>query len=272
MRLWLIDLDSESERAPGLAGVLSSREVARGARFRNPLHGSRYLRARGHLRRLLAAETGKEPAELVLRAGTEGKPFLSDGPSFNVSHSGRWLLVGICAAGRLGVDIEVDDPVPEGAAIARTYFTEGERAALDREGPEAFLRLWTRKEAMVKALGGGLSVPLDAFSVSAGATSGQALLELGLDGERLEDWSVVSVPLREGLHAAIAMDRPLCQLRIDLADDACGPARASGSPTDAPPADLPKHHSLDVTLPQRSLPTDARRTAPRATSDMRFPR
>ena len=265
LRLWLLDLDREPAPADARDPATSG-ERARSARFRRPRDGRRFLRRRAFLRKLLGAETGVAPHELMLATGPGGKPFLPGGPSFSTSHSDRWLLVGLCATGRLGVDLEVDVPVDEAPEIARAHFTERERAALEDEDPDAFLRLWTRKEALIKALGGGLSIPLDAFSVRAGRASGQALLEIDLPGERAENWHVASIPAGPGLHAAIAMDVPRpCVRFVTPTTAACA---ASERPGAAGPAPGARH----ATEPSTTLSIGVRRSASRATNNARLPR
>ncbi len=112
---------------------------------------------------------------LVFSYSAAGKPFLQradggSGPHFNVSHSGEMALVAFCADVELGIDVELVRDIADTESIVRKFFC-AEEVAQWMELPahlrrKAFYDCWTRKEAVVKALGGGLFVPLDAFQVS----------------------------------------------------------------------------------------------------------
>lgn len=179
LQLWLMNLDDPPWPSATLWEVLDASERERAARFHFERHRSRFAHGRGLLRHLLAHATGGDPAGLRLVAGPQGKPRLAgkthEPPptplvDFNLSHSDAWALLGLSDGSAVGVDIEVPRPVPELREIAERNFAPSERAALlalpERRQAEAFLACWTRKEAFVKALGGGLSVALDSFEVS----------------------------------------------------------------------------------------------------------
>jgi 4'-phosphopantetheinyl transferase len=167
----------------------------------------------------LGAWTGRSPASLVFETGPQGKPALPGGPAFNVSHSeGRWLL-GVTPHGRLGIDVELLRRVGDLEAMARHSFAADECAFVlampSAERDRAFLDLWTRKEALVKALGGGLSIPLKAFSVALADRPGSLLERLELIGEEASDWCVRPVSGLFGSPeaiAAIALDAPAVEL------------------------------------------------------------
>jgi 4'-phosphopantetheinyl transferase len=132
--------------------------------------------AHAWMRTLLAGYLDCAPAHVRIARGEHGKPRLPDRPDleFNLSHSGAALLLGIARAQPLGVDIEMvarRRPVLE---LAHRFFSSGEAAALARldaaRQQAAFLRLWSSKEAVVKALGRGLGFGLArvAFDIDAG--------------------------------------------------------------------------------------------------------
>lgn len=104
------------------------------------------------------------PADAALGKTVLGKPYLKDWPGvqFNLSHSGGW---GVCAvsAAPVGVDVELVRPLKQD--IAKRFFTATEQGYLAHRPPEEFFRLWTRKESFTKALGKGLTLPMDSFSV-----------------------------------------------------------------------------------------------------------
>lgn len=201
------DLVAEEDR---FKAFLSDREQARAARFRFDRDRLRFTLATGWLRWVLGQARGDEPSHLTFEYGDHGKPALPGGPAFNLSHSGDHVLLGVAEAGRLGVDIEVVRPMDDMEGLARRHFADEEVRALRGLPPEdrlrAFFRGWTRKEAFIKGLGRGLSVPLDSFAVDLGHNSGQVLRRADLPPDDEGDWVVLSVPAGAEAEAAIAWD------------------------------------------------------------------
>jgi 4'-phosphopantetheinyl transferase len=222
VHLLLHDLDADRTSDAELDALLDSEERARGERFVRLVHRRRFRVGRAMLRRTLASWTGVPTARIAFEYGPNGKPAMRGGPAFNVSHSEGALLIGITEPGRrLGVDVEVMRPIGDRLALAQANFARDEVQALERvpldEQDEAFLRIWTCKEAFIKALGDGLSIPLRAFCVSP-SRAGNALE--ALDAESLGsdggcDWNVCGVPLDEAdmrAVAAVAIDARDCEV------------------------------------------------------------
>lgn len=156
-------LDGPEAGGPADESALSASERARAAALRGEPLRRRYVASHAALRRLLAALVGGHPGALPLAAGPNGKPLLPGGPHFSLSHSGDVGLVAIDPACEVGVDVEPIRPVPEADEIAARWFAPEERAALRAAGADggtAFARLWTRREAWLKALGVGLDEAL----------------------------------------------------------------------------------------------------------------
>lgn len=154
---------------------LSPDETKRMNRFVYPKHQKAFLAARSGLRHVLGKLTDTAPDELEFSYGPQGKPALAQGPSFNLSHSGELACLAVHATTALGADIEVFREIEDG--VAERFFSAAEFAALrgllGKAKEAGFFRCWTRKEAVVKALGGGLSIPLDAFDVTLDASDAQ---------------------------------------------------------------------------------------------------
>jgi 4'-phosphopantetheinyl transferase len=166
-RFWLVDLDAGSDAEA--ESTLDAAEHARAARFVFDRDRRRYVAAHVALRRLLAMRTNREPSRLSFDAGRFGKPHLRGDPrcAFSLSHSGHLALVALADDGEIGVDLELIRSVPDADALAAAHFTAAERASLavasDAQRDLQFLCAWTRKEACLKAVGCGLSVPPDSF-------------------------------------------------------------------------------------------------------------
>jgi 4'-phosphopantetheinyl transferase len=210
--LYYLDMDSPALDVSALMHLLSPEELARAERFRFDRHRRRFVVGRAALRRLLADLTGSDPAELPLFAEPAGKPALSGGgPAFNLSHSEQHLLIGIAVEGRVGVDVEVRKEVGDAMDLARRYFSQDEHAALAalpaEERGTAFLRVWTRKESLLKALGTGLSMPLDAVSMHVDAARGNLFKSSRIDSLDPLQWCVRSAPVHVDLEAAVARDQ-----------------------------------------------------------------
>jgi 4'-phosphopantetheinyl transferase len=171
VHVWRIATEMPRDLA-ALRQTLSADEQARADRFRFDRDRRRAIVRRAALRAIVGSYVGAAPIELRFLYGPQGKPglappFSESGYQFNLSFSGELAL---CAVGRapLGVDLEAQRLVENGALVARHFFTPDEislqLSAVDPN--EVFLRHWTRKEALIKATGSGLSVPLQSFDVS----------------------------------------------------------------------------------------------------------
>jgi 4'-phosphopantetheinyl transferase len=105
------------------------------------------------------------PGDVAFRAGPGGKPILvqPDGSRwrFNVTHSEELALIAVAWDRELGVDVERVRPIEQASRIVESYFTAAEvaefRGLAEGEQAAAFIRGWTRKEAVVKAQGVGLA-------------------------------------------------------------------------------------------------------------------
>src|SRR5918912_4180535 len=152
--------------------VLSEEERERVGRFRRAADAASFAAGRALLRLALAERVGAAPGELVvdtwceLHSSPHGKPRLVEPAvelDFSLSRAGPRLLLAVSAA-PVGADVERLDRDVE-TDVARIAFAEDEQAELDAR-PEAFLACWTRKEAVLKALGHGLAVDPKSVSVT----------------------------------------------------------------------------------------------------------
>lgn len=197
--------------------LLPNDERARADRVKDPGTRRRFVTGRACLRSALALLTNTNARDLRFNYGKHGKPFLPGGPSFSVSHSGERLLIALAAGGRVGVDVERIRPVRRLRAVAARWLAPGERAWLaagDEAGADAdaaFFAVWTRKEAVAKALGSGLATSFRSFSVDMSASEGGdgcggGLADLAVSGERADDWTVTGLIADPGVVAAVAAD------------------------------------------------------------------
>jgi 4'-phosphopantetheinyl transferase len=172
LELVVASLDSEAEP---LAGLLSEDERRRSGRFVFERDRRRYTVARARLRQLLGERLGAAPQSLQLAYSAHGKPALARRPGqrdlrFNVSHCGDIAAYAFTEGREVGVDVEEVRVLPDADEVAMRFFSQRERAAYlslpASERPQGFFNCWTRKEAFVKAIGDGLSHPLETLDVS----------------------------------------------------------------------------------------------------------
>ena len=196
-------------------GDVSPAEEALARRMGSARRRREFLVCRGALRRILAGALGIEPLAAPILRGAHGKPLLAPGRrpalGFNVSHSGDRFVVAVAVGMAPGVDVERVRPRRNLSGLARRFFSRAEReeVAADPDPPHSFYRVWTRKEAVIKADGRGIAIGLDRFDVNAGAPP--ALLEARWAGAAPDEaarWSLHSLEAAPGYAAALAVRRP----------------------------------------------------------------
>ena len=212
IHLWLFRLDAGGAALERLRESLDERERTRAARFRFPVHRGRFVVGRGTLRSILGLYLGVPADRVKLTTGPQGKPRLAGGPAleFNISHSEDRALLAVASGRCVGVDIERIDASRATEDIARRFFSPEEIAALDgiprRDRTRAFFRCWTRKEAYLKALGDGLSLPLDGFAVSVDRPASPRLLRSDRGPAEVSRWRFADPRPIPGYAAALAAE------------------------------------------------------------------
>lgn len=218
VQVWLGNQDRPPERIKAFLRTLSSDEQERASRFRFERDRVRFIAAHGILRRLLGILLGIAPDRVSFRYNEYGKPSLSDEFSsarlrFNVSHSGAKVLLAFSIDRELGVDIEEVRPSFAADGIAEKYFSAFEvntlRSLPKSVQTEAFFNCWTRKEAYIKAVGEGLSCPLDKFDVTLAPGEPASLLETRVPHQRpATAWTMQSLDGGLGYKAALVVEGP----------------------------------------------------------------
>jgi 4'-phosphopantetheinyl transferase len=215
VHVWRAPLDLPNERLECLRGTLAPDECERAARFHFERDRRHFVAARGLLRVLLGRYLKLPPDGLRFAYTSYGKPHLAEGSGgewlrFNLSHSGGVALYAFSRGRELGVDIEqVRDDI-EHSQIAERFFSKHEVAAL-RDLPansqrEAFFICWTRKEAYIKGIGEGLSLPLDSFDVSLTPNAPASLLAVRGDARAAARWGLRDLEPGPGYHGALVAE------------------------------------------------------------------
>jgi len=150
------------------AALLSHEEKEHLRGYRSPDASVRYVVTRALVRSVLSERLRQPAAQIVLSRTSTGKPVLDDSLHFNITHSGDLVLMAVTDTRPVGVDVERRRPVARVDALEARWLTAAERndynqlRALGLDDSDAFLRIWSLKEARLKALGVGIAGAGDA--------------------------------------------------------------------------------------------------------------
>lgn len=154
---------------------LSAEESARLGEYRSRDAAERYVVTRSLVRSVLSEQLGLGPRDIRVSRTDTGKPVVAEGVHFNLSHSGDLILLALTSERAVGVDVERRRDVARVHALTKRWLSESERRQFDQlralgaSDSDAFLRIWSLKEAQLKALGVGISgastAPLQAVHV-----------------------------------------------------------------------------------------------------------
>ena len=201
---------------------LTAEERVRAGGYAFPRERRRFVASRGLLRALLARLAGGSPVGQEVVVDGLGKPRLAGSCGqgrirFNVSHSGDLWACAVGFHREVGLDVEELRPERAVESIIKRYFAPAEAAALaalpDAERPAAFHRVWTRKEAWLKARGFGITVPLDSFEVSHGAGEAR-LLATRPDPAEAARWTLRDLDLGPGFAGCVAAEGAIRTVRM----------------------------------------------------------
>lgn len=207
--VWRVGLGVGEGEECAARALLSPDEAARCDRFKFAHLRRRYAVARAALRRILGTVLGMAPESVRFEYGVHDKPALAGtdgGVVFNVSHSGDLALIAVGRCAELGVDVEYMKRERACREIAVRFFAHEEIEAMDAMRGDAyvraFYRCWTRKEAFVKARGGGLSIALSSFAVSVDDRARLVRLDGCAEPER--EWRLFSLEPAASFAACVA--------------------------------------------------------------------
>jgi 4'-phosphopantetheinyl transferase len=223
IHIWCAVLDQPLYTIQRLANTLSIEERKRAERFHFVHDRRRFIVGRGVLRTLLANYLRVAPDDIQFCYGSNGKPFIDHcynkiNLHFNLSHSENYALFAFARDGEIGIDIEYVHFFSEMEEVAKQYFSINELFALqplsNGEKNAAFFAFWTRKEALAKAVGMGLSHDLNQIDV----TQRRQQLSLNVPDESKSNidsfWSIQDLNLVPGFAAAVAVKGENWRLRF----------------------------------------------------------
>jgi len=215
VELWTARLDLAALENRLSGSLLSEEELERARRLRFESDRVHFTASRLWLRLVLAHGLGVGTAEIRLQTRSDGKPELAPPlPArlrFSMSRSGSLGLFALAFDSEVGVDLEDRSRVGDVEAVGGRIFSPAERAILDglddEEKQRSFCQIWTRKEAVLKALGVGLGAPLEALDVSGEV----ALWDTARPGvpDEPRTWFVHDLDVAPGYSAALATEAAL---------------------------------------------------------------
>jgi 4'-phosphopantetheinyl transferase len=218
--IWQVHLIAEEEMIKDCRKLLAADEIQRADRFHFERDRKRFLIARAAMRNILARYVNIPAKQLIFSYGEKGKPELANpitGIQFNLSHSGDFALLAVTRNACLGVDIEFMNQEFAAYEIATRFFSQNEISTFlkvpDSERARAFFHCWTRKEAYIKAVGEGLSIPLDSFDVAFGPDVSPCLLRVKASPDEPARWSMYDLAAPPGYAAALVVEGNMHQLK-----------------------------------------------------------
>jgi len=219
--LWSARLDQPDAQVDRLVGACSADEVARARRLVDRRRGRHWLVGRAILREVLGDYTGLSAGAIEIIAEPGRKPRLPGSPPplhFNLSHSGSVIVVAVTDDREVGVDVERVDPRLDIDVITRRFLSTSERAHLHAlsgvERRVSFFRLWTAREACLKAAGRGLGLAPGVDEVEALLTWRPVRAELRDPDGSATSWSLIDVPAPTGYVATLAIEGGPAAVRL----------------------------------------------------------
>src|SRR5215203_1604983 len=197
--VWRADLNLNESFQSSFLKLLSPDEKNRAKKFRFAKDSQNFIIARGILRLLIGKYLEINPAEISFQYSESGKPSIINNNSlqFNISHSRDIALFAFTKNFNIGVDVEFVNSNIEAKEIAANFFSTNEIKNLlalpEQQQTLGFFYCWTRKEAFIKAVGEGLSFPLDKFEVSLEPNKPAKLLATNRQPEDISKWSIFSL-------------------------------------------------------------------------------
>jgi 4'-phosphopantetheinyl transferase len=216
VHVWRAGTGDRTELEKAAFPILNDEELERLGRYRFAEDRARFAVGRAGLRLLLGGYAGIEPSAVKLVSTPYGRPVAAPdsaaaGVEFSVSHAGGCVLLAFARGLAVGVDIECPRPRLDIESLVRRFFAPREVEAFASMGANrrasAFLAVWTRKEAFIKALGQGLSCPLASFAVTVEPDRPPQLTEAPA-GVRPGEWSLRDIDAGPGCRAALAVRHP----------------------------------------------------------------
>jgi 4'-phosphopantetheinyl transferase len=224
-RVFRVTLDRDDAAVASLRGCLSADELAHAAGLVVADRARKFIVRRAMLRSLLGKLLDRDPERIRFRCNRQGKPEIDEPtPSlhFNVSHAGNHAIFAVSRDRPIGIDLEIATRTLDIDLLAKRSFSTWEYEQFVRMPLEArryaFLRIWTCKESVMKALGLGFSLSIDTVEIDARSTDEPVLRSIGGAPSRAHGWNLRRLEVWEDCVATLACDGPLVVVKIEDMD------------------------------------------------------
>lgn len=203
VKIWMISVKKHRRYIPYLRKMLSEDEICRAFKYHFDSDRERYIIRRGMLRVILSHYLYEDAHKIMFAYNSFGKPEISESLNpyqikFNLSHSGDFIVFAITSDQNVGIDVEYIRPIDDMTSIINRFFTSTEKMTFrtmpDSRKVEAFYKWWTQKEAVMKAIGTGISFGFEEFSVNIDPDKPAGLLNVeanAIERFRLVSWKPV---------------------------------------------------------------------------------
>ena len=161
IHLWKVDVDNDPKIISELKKNLDYDELKRSERFAFEKDRNQFITAHGMLRNILSRYMDFSPSQIQFKRTSNGKPYVHFPTTFikfNISHSENLILIAL-ADHEIGIDLEKVKDSFEYNELSKTYFSHHEQKEITSSPlpKKTFYKLWTRKEAVLKASGIGIT-------------------------------------------------------------------------------------------------------------------
>ena len=212
MNVYYLNFQDYSNEVISLHTNLTQQEIVIANKYKFKKDRMRYTLTRFFLRKILSNFIGINPLDIIISTNRFGKPVIDhkkySNIKFNLSHSGEIIIYAVSLSNDVGIDIEILDSTINHLEIAKNYFSSKETLFLKNSKNQfeiisKFFRIWTRKEALLKAVGTGLLLDLKQIDVL------QDVIKLDhfsteLLGNKNNIFSVIDLSINTNYKSAIA--------------------------------------------------------------------
>ncbi|HEX8991104.1 MAG TPA: 4'-phosphopantetheinyl transferase superfamily protein [Anaerolineales bacterium] len=221
VHVWYASLGQAAQLHARLLALLSPDEGERARRFYFEVDRLRSVAVRGTLRILLGRYLDLQPEEIRFTYGQFGKPALGEAAGarwlhFNVSHSEDLAVFAFARSQPVGVDAERIRSITDESRFAAQLFSPAESAILNSlsgyERVHAFFRLWTAKEAFLKAAGLGLTIPLDRIEIALAEDGSPRLVAIEGQAEQARTWRLQAFNPLPDYEISLAIESAGCRI------------------------------------------------------------
>ncbi len=218
--LWRVDLDREPACIDSFFAFLSTDEKARADKYVFARDRKHFIVGRATLRKIIGGYLGISPKEIRFSVRRFGKPYLSaedGGLRFNVSHSRGIAFIAVSVNREVGVDIEFVDQNFDVFSVAPSVFSATEvlriRSLPSNLQAATFFAGWTRREALLKAMGDGLSSSEELQAAVSLISNGDDSFR-SFEANKFTNWSLTSLELDDDFKAALVVEGHIGHVRF----------------------------------------------------------